>query len=259
MDTSEIDIEEVRDWAQESGEIAKHFFNRGTEQRKTDQSWVTQADMDIEQLLTKRISASYPQHGIMGEERGVHHVNREFVWAIDPLDGTDAFVLGLPIWGVSIGVMRSGVPYAGLIYLPLMDEYYWADADGVAYWNGQPIKVKQEQQIDSNDWIAVPSNTHRSYNITFPGKTRSLGSIASYFCYIARGSAVGALLGRPRLWDIAAGVAILQAAGGMMVDMSGASLDLKAMLHGEPSAERIVLATPSLLSTILGSIEVRPR
>lgn len=259
MNTSEIDIEEVRSWARESGEIAKHYFNGGTEQRKADRSWVTQADMDIEQLLTKRINASYPQHGIMGEERGVHHVDREFVWALDPLDGTDAFVSGLPIWGVSIGLLRSGKPYAGLIYLPLMDEYYWTDADGVAYWNGHPIQVKQEQRVDSSDWIAVPSKAHLEYNITFRGKTRALGSIAAYFCYIARGSAVGALLGRPRLWDIAAGVAILQAAGGVTVGLSGAPLNLGAMLHGGPSAERIVLATPPLLANILESIEVRPR
>lgn len=251
---TDIDLDEVRMWVQASGAIAIHYFHGSTARQKADRSLVTQADLEIERFLRERIGARYPTHGILGEEQGKEHVDREFVWVLDPLDGTAAFVSGLPIWGISIGVMRNGSPLLGIIYLPLTNEYYWAMAGAGAFCNDQPIHVREGSGIDSNDWIAGPSKVHLNYDIRFPGKMRALGSVAAYFCYVARGSAVGALLGRPRLWDIAAGYVILQEAGGMIVGLSGQPLDLAPMLHGLNSAEPIVLATPDVLPTLLDSI-----
>jgi myo-inositol-1(or 4)-monophosphatase len=255
---AEIDLAEVREWARASGEIARHYFHASVQQRrKADDSYVTQADVEIEQFLRARIEERYPEHGVMGEEEGIGAIEREFVWSLDPLDGTDAFVAGLPVWGVSIGILREGAPYLGVIYLPLTDECYWNDVQGCAYCNGQPIEVSQAEHFDRQDAIMVTSRTHHEYDVSFPGKVRSLGSFAAHCCYVARGSVLGALLGYPQLWDIAAGVAILHAAGGLAATLSGQPLDMQPMLAGRRPPEPLVISTPQLIEPLLNCIRVK--
>jgi myo-inositol-1(or 4)-monophosphatase len=247
---SEVDVAEVRAWARECGMLARRYFNAVTGRRKADRSWVTQADEEIELFLRARIARNYPHHGIMGEEGGVDHAEREWVWSLDPLDGTGAFVSGLPIWGVSIGVLRGGLPRVGVIYLPMLDECYWADSAGPAFCNTTPIQVSEATAVDSTDWIGGPSKAHLRYRLSFPCKMRSLGSIASYFCYTARGSAIGALLGRPHLWDLAAGMAILHAAGGVTALLDGSPLDAGALLRGDVPPQPVVISTPALIGPL---------
>lgn len=256
---SEVDIAEVRAWARECGVLARRYFNAGTGRRKADRSWVTQADLEIEQFLRARIARNYPHHGVLGEEEGVDHAEREWVWALDPLDGTGSFVSGLPIWGVSIGLLRAGQPIAGVIYLPLPDECYWADETGPAFCNAALIQVSDASAIDGTDWVGGPSKAHLRYRLSFPCKLRSLGSVAAYFCYTARGSAIGALLGRPHLWDLAAGVAILRAAGGVTALLDGRPLDAGALLRGDVPPLPVVISTPSLIGPLREHIELVPR
>lgn len=251
---SSIDIAEVQAWARAGGTLARSYFNRVQPQRKADRSWVTEADLEIERMLRERIAASYPEHGIMGEEHGIGAIEREFVWSLDPIDGTGAFISGLPSWCVSIGLLRNGKPYLGVIYLPLLDDCYWADAEGAAYRNNDVIEVRQSTTIDSNDWLSVSSYAHRQFKIDFPGKTRSLSSIAADFCYVARGSALGALVSRASLWDIAAGLAILHAAGGVARSLSGVPVEAAALLDGSKLPEPIVLAAPRLVDQLRGYI-----
>ena len=85
-------------------------------------------DERVEALLVKHISTHYPGHSIIGEEGGQRGGDSEFVWAIDPLDGTRAYASGLPVWAVSVGIRRQVKPYAGCVYLPAVDRLYWADA-----------------------------------------------------------------------------------------------------------------------------------
>ncbi|NTW00665.1 MAG: inositol monophosphatase [Oscillochloris sp.] len=250
----DVDIAEVRVWAREGGDMARRYFNNVARQRKADDSWVTQADIEVEQMLRERIMASYPDHGIMGEEQGVGAIDREFVWSIDPIDGTGAFVAGLPLWCISIGLMRHGQPYLGVVYLPLLDDCYWADAQGPAYRNDEQIHVLNVEKIDGNEWMAVSSYAHRIFKISFPGKTRALSSVAADLCYVARGSALGALIGPASLWDIAAGMAILHAAGGAVRGLSGTDIRMPAMLDGRKLPEPIIAASPDIIDTLRGYV-----
>lgn len=252
---SQIDIAEVKAWAEEGGAIARRYFNNVTRTHKADRTLVTQADIEIEQVLRTHIEARYPDHGIMGEEQGIGAIDREFVWSLDPLDGTASFVSGLPIWGVSIGLLRDGLPYLGVVYLPMLDDCYWVDASGPAYRNDVPIQVSAVAEFDGNDWMAVSSNAHRRFRISFPGKTRSLGSVAAEFCYVARGSAVGALISRANLWDMAAGLALLRAAGGVATLFSAAPLDIPPLLDGRKISEPLLISTPALLEPLRGYIK----
>lgn len=255
---SEIDIAEVRAWAREAGAHARRYFNNVTAERKADRSWVTKADVEIEQRLREHIAACHPGHGVIGEEQGGEGaLDREYIWCLDPIDGTGAFVSGLATWCVSIGVLRRGEPYLGVIYLPILDDCYWAGADGPAYRNEERIMVSDATSIDSNDWISTSSNAHRQFRIEFPGKTRSLSSVAADCCYVARGSSLGSLIGRANLWDLAAGFAILRAAGAKMVGLSGAPVETSLLLKRGKLPEPIVIGPPQLLETLRASISRR--
>lgn len=254
---STVDVAEVREWVREAGRYARRYFNNVAVQRKADRSLVTQADLEVEQLLRSRIAARYPDHGIMGEEQDEGAVDREFVWCLDPIDGTGAFVAGLPTWCVSVGLLRDGRPYLGVIYLPILDDCYWADADGPAYRNETPIRVSDTTTIDSQDWISIPSYAHRRFQINFPGKTRVLSSVAADCCYVARGSSLGALIGWANLWDLAAGLAIARTAGAVAVDLNGAPLETAPLLDRRRMSEPIIIAPPHLAEFLRQTIARR--
>jgi myo-inositol-1(or 4)-monophosphatase len=254
---SDIDLEEVRSWTREAGSIARQHFNHVVGRRKADRSWVTEADVRIERMLVERIRERYPQHGIIGEEQTQHEIGREFLWALDPLDGTASFVAGLPIWGVSLGLLRAGRPYLGVIYLPMLDDCYWCDAAGAAFLNEHPINVIEPREWEGEDWLSVPSNIHRRFKIGFAGKVRSLGCIAASLGYVARGNAIGALIARAAIWDIAAGMAILNAAGGVAIGLSGQALDTTAMLGGGALPEPILIGAPSHVQALRAVIQLR--
>jgi fructose-1,6-bisphosphatase/inositol monophosphatase family enzyme len=256
---SGFDIEELIGWAKAGGRIALGHFNRVVAERKADRSLVTAADREVEVYLREQIARRYPGHGIMGEELGAQATEREFVWLLDPIDGTGVFLGGLPTWCVSLGLVRAGQPYLGVVYLPVSDDCYAADERG-AYWNGAPIQVSDHTRIDRNDWIALPSAAHLDFELSFPGKMRAFGSIAAHLCYVARGSAVASLQGGPgggMLWDVAAGLAILRAAGGIAQTLDGAPLDTLAMLGGARDEAPWLATTPALAAQVAAGI--RPR
>ncbi|NJL34006.1 MAG: inositol monophosphatase [Chloroflexaceae bacterium] len=182
-----IDVAEVCAWAREAGAIALRHFRTVQGQRKADNSIVTQADLEIEQMLRERIQQRYPHHAIIGEEQGGDVTGHEYIWALDPVDGTNAFAFGLPTWGISIGILRNSQPFLGVIYIPVSDDMYWNEAAAQAYWNGQPIRVSAATDYDGQDWITVSSYAHLDYDITFRGKTRSTGSTVAHCCYVAQG------------------------------------------------------------------------
>src|SRR6185436_11883345 len=102
-----------------------------------------------------------PTDRVMGEEEGGVGSTTGRLWALDPIDGTGSFVKRLPIWGVSIGLLVDGLTAAGCFYLPVSDECYVASLEGPAFLNGQPIKGFEGDPLDSQAWMAVPSNAHR--------------------------------------------------------------------------------------------------
>ncbi len=253
-------LEQVRTWARDGGTIALRYYNAVEVQRKPDHSFVTAADVEIEALLRARITASYPEHGILGEEDQPYDLDAEYVWALDPIDGTTAFVEGIPIWGVSIGLLRRGEPVFGTFYMPAINEWYEAGLDGPALLNGKPIAVRSEDVLDTEAAIYAPSNTHRRYTIRYPGKVRSLGSTAAHMCYVARGKAVGALLGWPKVWDVAAAMAIVRRAGGdAWLINQRTSLDLRPIMNGSYPPEPVIVGSPLALAMLAERVSLRSR
>ncbi|MBI4178272.1 hypothetical protein HY522_02460 [bacterium] len=178
------------------------------------------------------------------------------LWAIDPIDGTSAFASSLPIWAISVGVVQDGRPEIGVMSLPGADELYWGDAQGV-FMNGKRVHLREgTDRFDSESALMVPSNVHRKYTISFPGKTRSMGSLAAHMAFVAAGSADATLLGRPHLWDIAAGAAMILVQGGVVLTLSGAPCDWAPLIAGDRPPEPLIAGPEKTVRAILPHIKV---
>jgi myo-inositol-1(or 4)-monophosphatase len=239
----------------EAGELARSYFRNVTAERKADHTLVTAADRAVEEFLTPRLAALVPDARILGEEFGATGaVDALDTLTLDPIDGTAAFIAGLPTWCITIGLLRGAVPVGGITYLPMTGETYVADGER-AEWNGRSIVRRTPLRPGEGDlFMLTHSDYHRGEARRFPGKIRSLGSTAYHMALVARGAAVAAVLGRPHLWDIAAGAALLHAVGGALRCRSGADVDVGALLRGERAPEQLIAAGPGMIAEILGLV-----
>jgi histidinol-phosphatase len=128
--------------AKAAGEVALHYFQRTVAvEWKSDQTPVSTADREGEKLLRARIEARFPDHGILGEEFGPVRAHAATRWLLDPIDGTQSFIRGVPLWGVMVGVEREGVPVLGVVHFPALNETVWARTGGGTWWNGKRARV----------------------------------------------------------------------------------------------------------------------
>lgn len=244
-----IDIKLIQEWVSEAGKIALSQRDLLSAELKTDGTPVTNIDLHIESLLVDHISQTYPDHQILSEEGNSHSNDCEFLWVIDPIDGTRAYATGLPVWGISVGVLKQGKPYAGFFYMPATGEMYWGIGDK-GFFNNQPMPLQNNIDMQNSlAFIAVPSNTHKHYEISF-GRLRSLGSTTAHLAYVARGVAIAALTRQIYLWDIASVLPILDATGVGLMYLSGRPLELSALLDGSLSPEPLVAAPIDIIDDV---------
>lgn len=254
MSQRTLDGDLICGWLMDAGQIALDRYRlTQTVRLKEDNTPTTAVDHQIEAFLLKCIQGQYPSHQIMTEESGMHGNRGSFLWVIDPLDGTRAFASGLPIWGVSVGLLRHGEPFAGGLCFPALGELYWGD-DGGAFLNGQSLRRPATTRMDDPlAFLAVPSNSHLVYDIDFR-RLRSLGSTAAHLIYVARGAAVGALTRRAKLWDLAGVLPILQYTGIKLRYLSGAPFDVRDLLQGEAAPEPLVAAQAEIIDEVTKTI-----
>lgn len=127
-----------------SGEIIRRYFRQQVAlKEKADLSPVTIADEEAEKNMRALIHNTFPHHGILGEEFGAHNDNAEYVWVLDPIDGTQSFMMGRPIFGTLIGLVKNGVPILGIIDQPILGER-WIGVQGFATnFNYEPIRARK--------------------------------------------------------------------------------------------------------------------
>jgi inositol-phosphate phosphatase/L-galactose 1-phosphate phosphatase/histidinol-phosphatase len=151
--------------ADAAGTIAMKYF-RGAfpVDEKQDRSPVTQADREIEQTFRALVNKAFPDHGIIGEEFGKERAEAAFVWVIDPIDGTRAFMTGKPLFGTIIGLMHEGRPVVGLIDQAFTHERWFGVSDRFATHNGKPIKVASPRGLDTSRlFTGAPEMFHGPY------------------------------------------------------------------------------------------------
>jgi myo-inositol-1(or 4)-monophosphatase len=206
------------------------------ERKSSSIDLVTQVDTEAEKIIIDIIRNRYPDHIILGEEGGENRNISAFRWIIDPLDGTVNFTHGLPIYCVSIAVEQNGTIVAGVVYDPNTGELYTAERGKGAYLNGERIRVSDtDKLIDSLLITGFPYNIHENPDyaierfidfLTRAQGIRRLGSAAIDLCYIAAGRADGFWEVFLKPWDIAAGILLVEEAGGKVTDFSGNPIDV---------------------------------
>jgi myo-inositol-1(or 4)-monophosphatase len=218
---------------------------------------VTDVDVAIQVRLVDRIRTCFPGDGIVAEEGAAADPGeREFVWAIDPLDGTNNFALGIPCFAVSIGILRHGLPHAGVVHDPNTGFTTWAARGQGAVAGGQTIVLGEQPLTEaSNVAVRVPLDPDLAAAVTGwlrRYKLRGFGSVALHLAYAAIGALDVVQDHKATLWDVAAGAAILLEAGGRITDPRGRPLFPPAasayrgapmpLLAGNPTAHAQALA-----------------
>ncbi len=217
------------DFARKAGEILLSHFRKPLEiEYKSDgrRDPVTQADRESEDWLRSAIAEAFPDHGIVGEENpNSEHGSAEFVWVLDPLDGTTNFLNGLPVFATSIGVLHHGRPVVAAIFVPGPDagSVIHARRGGGAFQDGRPIAVTPNSEPERGRLTGMPSYYWRMWGFKDGlrmrlGEIRSLGSIAYEMALVARGSMQLCLFAQPKIWDVAAGILLIQEAGGRVLE-----------------------------------------
>lgn len=187
---------------------------------------VTSTDLAAQTAILESVRDRFPEDGLLAEE-GVHAagLDREFVWVIDPLDGTNNYVAGLPCFAVSIGVLRAGSPHAGVVHDPSTGFTCWALRDRGAHAAGRRLALAGTALgATSNVCVRVPLD--RALEPVIVGwlrrcKLRQLGSVALHLAYAAFGAIDLVVDHRAALWDIAGGAAALLEAGGALTTPAG--------------------------------------
>lgn len=204
-----------------------HALRQSHRRHEVVQSFAHDVKLELDQecqvIAEDMIRSRFPGHGVMGEESVEKDSDTEFLWIIDPIDGTVNFFHGLPIWCCSVAVQSRGRIIAGAVYAPVMDECYTACVGKPALCNGKPIKVSGirglEQAVISTGLDKSSQDLSDSIKLFTllsmkTQKLRVMGSAALDICHVACGKADGYYESGIYLWDVAAGSLIVEQAGG---------------------------------------------
>jgi len=224
--------------AREAGALLIGYFRqRVAVEYKGEADLVTVADRASETLIRDRLRSQWPAHDILGEEGGLVDTGSDYRWYVDPLDGTTNFAHGFPVFCVSMGLEHKGKLVAGVVYDPTRDELFTAEAGCGAFLNHQPIHVSKIAKLNES-LIATgfPSHKrHKNPNIFFYHQitlrthgVRRAGSAALDLCSVAAGRLEGFWEFNLNPWDTAAGVLIVEEAGGKVTDFKDNSFQLNS-------------------------------
>ena len=247
---------------QDAGKLALSFTNNAKGVQKPDRSLVSEADFEVEKFILSCLKISFPNDNVIGEELGGGETQSQKhprLWAVDPIDGTNPFLHGLPTWGVSIGVMENGKPIGGGFYMPIVDEMFLALEGEGATRNGKILPNLMDMEITNQTVMLGPSSRKRFYKLDFPGKSVAYGSASAHVAYAATGGVIAALVDRPQIWDILGPLAILHEVGGGAYHPDGRTLNLQKLANGEKAEGPIFFGLKENTEKIFPHIEVYPR
>lgn len=252
----ELDL--VRALAAEVAELARTRARSVKPQEKSNLSYVTDLDHDLERLIRDRLGAAYPDDALTGEEYAASGGSGPRRWSIDPIDGTGNLVHGLPLWAVSIGLIDRGEPVLGVIAIPPLHETYWAVRGQGAWRDGEPIRCFPDADaFHEQDNVCAGTNALRRLDPrTLPGRIRDLGSCCCELAFVASGRLVSTTHLGEHAHDLAAGVVIAAEAGCAFGTTDGAALTPAEVLAATPVRVPTFTAPPRRLAVL--QRDVRP-
>lgn len=232
MNGYEEELAFAKNLAKEAEEIALNHFNLEIENTwKEDNTPLTKADTEINDLVIKRINETYPSHSIHGEERSDKKENSKYIWVCDPIDGTMPFSKGLPIFTFSIALVdqSNGQPVLGLVNDPIMKNMYWAYKNSGAYRNDKKILVTKDTSL-FNTYLNTDGSGKEADFSNLPllkllsekkCKVMKLLSFIYGGIQVANGKFAGAVFYGKYAHDVASLKIITEEAGGRVTDLNG--------------------------------------
>jgi myo-inositol-1(or 4)-monophosphatase len=242
----------------EAGELAAGYFaHRTTLTRETKgpQDFVSIADREVESLIRTRLVEAFPEDGFLGEESGGGAAER--CWVVDPIDGTNNFLRGLPLWGISIAYTIAGEPVIGLIHLPCVGRLYSAVRAGGAWCDDMPIHASHVGDL-AHATIAVGISRRTSPDLSLPvvemalrngSALRCMGTCVVGLAMVAEGSADAYYEAHVQPWDCLAGILIVREAGGRTNEVPAPLM----MTRGGP----LLASAPALFDRLVEATSVR--
>lgn len=221
-----------------AGEIIREGFgkNFSIEYKTNLSNLVTEIDKKSEETIINFVKKEFPTHSVLAEETGSHKASSEYLWVVDPLDGTSNFAHGFPIFSVSIGVQKNNETICGVVYDVMNDIVYSSEKGSGAFRNEQKIFVSENDDIRKSMIVTgFPYNVAENPDHVFERfiaflKTaravRRLGSAAIDFCYVASGVFDGFWEVHLNPWDLCAGKLIVEEAGGLVTNFAGDVSDI---------------------------------
>ena len=184
--------------------------------KKGPNDFVTNSDLKTEQIIINELKKAKPNYSILSEEKGIENNKDENnTWIIDPIDGTINYLHGIPHFAISIALKSYDQIIAGLIYDPIKDEMFYAEKNNGAYFNNQRIKVSKKNKIEDCLFVAGSKINYDNELLI-----RNSGCAALDMAYVASGRYDGYFQKNINLWDIAAGIIIVEEAGGILNEIN---------------------------------------
>lgn len=228
-----------------------YFRNHLEVEHKADTSPVTIADREVELIMREKISARFPDHGILGEEHGLANIEHPETWVLDPIDGTKSFITGMPTFGTLIAFLNKGIPVVGVIDMPAMAER-WLGAEGkTTTMNATPCQTRNCQSLakaniystsmdgfDASELNVFNTVSGRAAMRRFGGDCYSYGLLASGYVDVVMEASL-------EPYDYLALVPVIEGAGGVISDWNGKALSVNS------EGRVLATATPELHAEIL--------
>ena len=239
---------------EDAGKLALSYFRREIAvKRKLDGSEVSEADLAVDAALTRALMGERPSYGWLSEETEdtPDRLDRRFVWMVDPIDGTNAFLRHVPEWTISAALVQEGKPVLGIVFNPATEEFFHAIRGEGAYLNGIPIKMSGRSELEGALFIASGGLfKKRIWKEPWPGvESRWVNSVAYRLALVAAGRADATVsLSAKSEWDLAAGVLLVEEAGGVVTNHHGHTLRFNLPLPRFPS---LVAAPPDLHAKLI--------
>jgi len=232
--TKELDV--AKSVAKEMGKIQLKNFRKNLKViRKSPKDFVSNVDLECQNLSYELLRKDF-QYEILSEERKTQdEIGTKLFWIIDPVDGTHNYISGLPNFGVSIALATKKEFLLGVIYLPYFDEMYYAVKNQGAFMNGEKIQVSKNNDLeksmitfDNQFYLNKKSFDVYKKIVDSCFTTRILGSAVYDFCLIASGNVDARIWNNTKVFDFAAGLTIVNEAGGKVTDFNGNEITLNS-------------------------------
>ena len=205
--------------------------------KKGPKDFVTNSDKKVEKIILQELEKSKKNFSFLSEENGkIENQDKENIWIIDPIDGTNNFLHGVPHFSISIGLKSKDEIIAGVIFDPVKNELFYAEKNNGAYFNNQRIRVSKKNNLD--ECLFASNNVGiNNKNLSI----RNLGSAALDMAYVGAGRFDGYFQNDLHIWDIAAGVIIVKEAGGTVNNLNLSQIeDLKIRASSNAIYEKML-------------------